>query len=238
MAPGPVGGRIRPAQLTVAERGAALAVVGEHLEPLRGAVGLQVEPHADAVALQLGAQRQHPVGARLHVQLGALPVDAVAAGGQRHAVEPAGVVPQLEQAVSGVVETAVLERTGHRTQPEVHLQRRLRHQHRARLVQHRNMELAPQRAVGDQKLVDQELAPHVDRDHRRRLLQVGDRPRLPRGGHQVSRRPLGGLRDSVVAHCARFSRALACAQIRSASSTVTGVPSNTNGLRRRILATT
>ena len=234
----PLVGGAGAAQLAVAEPGAAPAVVGEHLEAFRGARGLLIEPYPDAVPLIAGPQRQHPVGTRLHVQLRALPMHAVAAGGQRHPVEPAGVVPQLEQPVRRIVEGAVLEWTGSGTQPEVHLQRRLRHQHRACLVQHRGMELAPQGTLGDQKLVHQELPPHVDRDHRRRPLQVGDRPRLPRLGRQPARRPLRRLLDSVVAHRARFSCAFAVAHIRFASSSVTSVPSNTNGLRRCILATT
>ena len=73
--------------------GLVVAVELEHLVTLRGVGGVVVEPDETAVAIRSIIVRPHQVGSGRDVELRALPVNAVGAGGQGGAVEPAGHIP-------------------------------------------------------------------------------------------------------------------------------------------------
>ena len=132
--------RSRPAFVPVnaVRRGVDQALVAcrmapedEHLEAF-GRFGVGVEPDQRAVAPPVRRMLDNRVGAAHHFQGRSLPVEAVAAGGESCAVEPAGVIPELEGVVGRVEPNAVVERCGDRAVAAVQLQNGLRARERAR----------------------------------------------------------------------------------------------------------
>src|SRR5258707_825125 len=141
------GRRLRRIQLAVAIAGGALAEIDEHLEALIRVRRFPVKPDGGAIALEGVAPRQHAVGAGLDIEVGTFPADAVLADSVADAVEPAGVIPHLEQAVFRIVKDTVAERASHRTVAVVHLERSFRLEERARGVYTRFMKSAAESGV-------------------------------------------------------------------------------------------
>ena len=176
----------------------AAAIELEHLVALPRIGGVQIQPDGAAVSLVGRTGGPDEVGAGLHVQLRALPLQSVAAGRQGRRRHPARQVPQLVQPVGGVVPQAVVEGGRRRTLSAVQLVRGRRHQDRAARVDLGPAEPALQRRLRDQEVVDEELPVQVDRYHRRRVLQVGNGKRIARARIDVARRPRRWQDDAVV----------------------------------------
>ena len=195
-----------PAPVNAVRRGIDLAppeVVwppeeGKHLESLLPVRGLLVQPDADPVPLISLPADQDSVGARVHVQAGSGPVNPIPAGGVGNAVEPAGVIPHLEQPVLGVVKHAVIEGTGHRPEPPVHLQGGLRLQYRVLRVQAGPVIRTLEGAAGDEEVVHEQLPPPVNGDDLGNLRQVGGRGRRAEILRGIAGRPGSGEPDAVV----------------------------------------
>jgi len=175
-----------------------VAIVLEHLVALRGVGCIVIKPDETAVAVRSIVVRPHQVGPGRDVELRALPVDAVGAGGEGGAVEPAGHVPEFEQIVLRVVPGAVVEGRGHRAEAGVHLLVGFGAEHRALRMDFRFAIGACQGGLCDQEVVHEELAAEVDGDDLRGMGEIGDGDRLARAFDHVARRP--GLRegDAVV----------------------------------------
>ena len=173
-----------------------MAPEDEHLEPL-GRFGVGVEPDQRAVAPPAGRMRDHGVGTRNHVQGRSLPVEPVAAGGESRAVEPAGVVPELEGVIGRVEPGAVVEGGGDRAVAAVQLQVGFGRKDRRGLVDPGCVVDAAERGVFDQEVVHEELPAHVDWDHAWRIGQIRNRQRIATWFNAAGR-PLGGELDAVV----------------------------------------
>ena len=173
-----------------------MAPEDKHLEALTG-LGVGVEPDQRAVAPPAGRVRDDGVSTGYHVQRGAFPIETVAAGCQGGAVEPAGVVPELERVIGRVVPGAVVEWRGDRAVALVEFEVGFGGQHRRGFVDFGGVVDAAQRGVFDQEVVDEELAAYVDGDDSWRVGQVGNREWVA-AGFDGAWRPFGRELDAVV----------------------------------------
>ena len=220
----PVARGLQPPLLAAARPRVAGAIELEHLVALLRIGGVRVQPDGAAVAAVGRPARPDQIGAGLHVQLRAFPLESVAARGQGGRGHPARQVPQLVEPVGGVVPQAIVEGSRHRALPAVQLVRRRRHQDRAARVDLGPAEPAVQRRRGDQEVVDEELPAQVDRNHLGRTLQIRNRQRIARIRIDVARRPRLRQDDSVVERLAHGG---------VTSVTTSAAPLNAVALERR-----
>src|SRR5438105_12964512 len=113
-----------------------------------------------------GAGSLDAVSARLYVELRAAPTDPVFADGIRDPIKPARVVPDFEETLPRVIPHAITEWARHRPLAAIHLQRRLRFEKRAGLVNGGRVPSALDRRVGDQVVIEEKLPSAVDVDRR------------------------------------------------------------------------
>ena len=184
---------IRRAEQPQAPMPAALVMHGrKQLVSPRGILLEEVEPDGVRIARLF----LDDVRARQHVQRRLFPVNAVLAGGVTGGHAVAAEVPHLEELVGRVVPDAVAEDHGGGL-CAFSVGRRVCLQHRTGRMILRPVEGSLQRGLFHQKVVDQQLPPHVDGDHFRRVLEIGHRHHLAIQLFQL-RRPLLGQADAVV----------------------------------------
>ena len=183
----------------------ARVALGHEFQALGGVGREGVEPEtvvtARMVAARAAAARQQQVAADGESEVRAPPCESVAAGRERQrAVEVARAVPQFDEPFGRVVEDAAVAEVTDGGWLE--LQRRLGLEDRVARVFGCGVEGAHQSGFGDEEIVDEELAPGVDRQHLRRRVEIRHLHRRVRGGIAVAGRPDARQADAVGQGCA------------------------------------
>ncbi|OQC23445.1 MAG: hypothetical protein BWX70_02817 [Verrucomicrobia bacterium ADurb.Bin070] len=168
----------------------------EHLVALLRIGRLPIGHHGPRVGRQI--RRQHLIGSRHHIQLRPLPIQTVGAGGVADGVDPAGLVPELEQPFIGIPPEPAALRHGCGVPAAVQFQLGLRAQHRVPGIFLGHAEDALQCAGRDQEIIHEQLPAHIDGNHFRRRGQIRHRHRRPVRRIHGARRPIGREFDSIV----------------------------------------
>ena len=190
----------RPSQ-AIGRGAQLLAIYGVQLQPLRG-LGFQVEP--DGAIPGIPRFRDEDIAA-VRRDLGPCPRKTVLARrrGQRTAMPRR--VPELKVPGRRIVERTARDEARHADRDaavvqvvlRLHLLRRLRLQHRIARVLLRAMKGAREIRLRDQKIIDEQLPPDLDRHDCRREFQVRHRHRLIHRPHP-RRRPRLRQPDAII----------------------------------------
>ena len=167
----------------------------EEDEPPARVFRLRVEPDGRRIA----PARVDDVRTGAHVEARLRPVKAIGRGREARRGVVSAHVPHLEEIVFGVVPDAVA--VGHR-HGIAGLPRLIRLEDGIPGIVRRAMIRARERRLGDEEVVDEELAAHVDRNHGGRIDEVVRRHWIGRKRRRVGR-PGRRKHDPVVEHFAR-----------------------------------
>ena len=147
---------------TLLAPGNAVRRTQKHFESLAVVVREMVEPYRRSVSDNIG---NNLVRTGNHIKLRAFPVYTVFAGGISHLVQPSGLIPHFEYAITRIPPYTTVFCRCTRSTVNAHFKLRFRTQHRIERNFDRRMGHTFERTVFNKETVDEQLPSVVDRKY-------------------------------------------------------------------------